>query len=96
MRETQFGAVGRKCSPEKGYQRRWVSVGGERRQWLGVVVGAADSGPGKHQEDNVVLKEVAAGSEKGRKRLSMVRCMWKKQQTGNWQWRRGPSVVGGG
>jgi hypothetical protein len=61
MKETQFGAAGRKCSPEKGCQRRRVSAGGERRRWLVVVVGAADFGPGKHQEDDVVLKEVAAG-----------------------------------
>jgi hypothetical protein len=65
MRETQFGTAGRKCSSKKGYQRRQVSTGGERRWWLGVVVGAADFGPGKHQEDDVVRKEVAAESEKG-------------------------------
>jgi hypothetical protein len=26
----------------------------------------------------------------------MMRCPWKKQRMGNWQWWRGPSVVGGG
>jgi hypothetical protein len=84
MRETQFGVARRKCSPEKGCQRRRVSAGGERRQWLGVVVGAADFEPGKRQEDDAVLKELAARLEKGQRRLSMVRCLWKKRQTGNW------------
>jgi hypothetical protein len=74
MRETQFGAAGRKCSPEKGYQRRRVLAGGERRRWLGVVVG----------EDDAVLKEVVVGSEKGRRRLSTARCPWKKRRMGNW------------
>jgi hypothetical protein len=45
------------------YQWRWVSAGGERRRCLSVVVRAADFGPGKHQEDDAVLKEVVAGSE---------------------------------
>jgi hypothetical protein len=61
-----------------------------------MVIGAADLGPGKHQEDDAVLKEVAAGSEKCRRRLSTARCPWKKRRMGNWQWRREPSVVGGG
>jgi hypothetical protein len=78
MRETQFGVAGRKCSSEKGCQWRRVSTGGERRWWFGVVVEAAGFGPEKHQKDDAVLKEVAAGSEKGRRRLSMVRCPWKE------------------
>jgi hypothetical protein len=49
-----------------------------------VVVGAADFEPGKRQEDDAVLKELAARLEKGRRRLSMVRCLWKKRQMGNW------------
>jgi hypothetical protein len=44
-----------------------------------VVVGAASFGLGKHQEDDVALKEVAAGSEKGRRWLSTLRCPWKKE-----------------
>jgi hypothetical protein len=96
MRETQFGVAGRKCSLEKGCQWRRVSIGGERRRWLGVVVGAADFRPGKHQEDDAVLKEVAAGLEKGRRQLSTARCLSKKWRMGNWQWRRRPLVVGGG
>jgi hypothetical protein len=79
MRETQFGVAGRKCSPEKGCQQRQVLAGGERRRWFGVVVRAASFGLGKHQEDDVALKEVAAGSEKGRRWLSTVRCPWKKE-----------------
>jgi hypothetical protein len=57
---------------------------------------AADFGPGKHQEDDAVLKEVAAGLEKRQRWLSTLRCPWKKRRMGNWQWRHGPSVVGGG
>jgi hypothetical protein len=57
---------------------------GEQRWWLGVVVGLADFGPGKHQEDDVVLKEVVARLEKGRRWLSTVGCLWKKRRTGNW------------
>jgi hypothetical protein len=95
MRETQFGVAGRKCSLEKGYQQRRVLARGERRRWLGLVVGAADFGPEKHQEDDAVLKEVETGSKKGRRWLSKVRCPWKKRRTGNWQWWHGPSVVGG-
>jgi hypothetical protein len=49
-----------------------------------VVVGVADFGPGKHQEDDVVLKEVVARLEKGRRWLSTVGCLWKKRRTGNW------------
>jgi hypothetical protein len=32
-----------------------------------MVVGAADFGPGKHQEDDAILKEATAMSEKGQR-----------------------------
>jgi hypothetical protein len=49
-----------------------------------VVVRVADFRPGKHQEDDAVLKVVVARLEKGRRWLSTVGCLWKKRRMGNW------------
>jgi hypothetical protein len=44
-----------------------------------VVVGAAGFELAKHQGNDTVHKEVAAGLEKGQRQLSMERCPWKKE-----------------